>query len=99
MSQSGSILRRRVVLPFVGAFTILGAISVAPAAAVPVHLHCLNLDNGQSVAIGSGVTNNAPHDTAFHNLHGNVHVGAPATQGGLTFTADFTAPYTCPPSP
>ena len=94
-----SPLSRKVVLPFVGAFVLLGAISAVPAAAVPTHLHCLNLDNGKSVAIGFGVTTQAPHDTAFHNLHGNVHVGAPATQGGLTFTADFTAPYSCPPSP
>jgi hypothetical protein len=31
------------------------------------------------VEIGMGVVNNAPHDTAFHNLHNHVHVGAPPT--------------------
>lgn len=45
----------------------------ASAAAVPLHLHCLTTPGGTH-SIGQGVTAEAPHDTAFHNLHFNVHV-------------------------
>lgn len=49
--------------------------TVTPAVAVGPHLHCLHTPGGTH-AIGAGVTANAPHDTAFHNFHGYVHLGA-----------------------
>ena len=47
------------------------------ALAVPPHLHCLHTPGGTH-AIAQGVTANAPHDTAFHNFHFDVHLGAHA---------------------
>ena len=67
--------------------------------AVPVHLHCLTTPTGEVHSLGRGVTLMAPHDTAFHNLHGQVHLGAFVDHPLGTLSADFTAPYTCPPSP
>jgi hypothetical protein len=68
---------------------------IAPAnaaIAVPTHQHCVLTPSG-FVAIGTGVSELAPHDTAFHNLHGNVHVGQPGDH--LTVVAvDVGAP--CP---
>jgi hypothetical protein len=90
-------MKRRVLLPFVAAVGLLAALTM-PAVAVPEHLHCLNLANGNVVPIGFGVTTQAPHDSAFHNFHSHVHTGVPGT-GPLTITVDFTAPYSCPPSP
>jgi hypothetical protein len=49
------------------------------ASAVPVHQHCLLTESG-FVPIGTGVSEEAPHDTAFHNLHFNVHLGEPGEQ-------------------
>jgi hypothetical protein len=95
--QEGSVRKKRALLS-IGAVAGLLTLTVAPAVAVPPHLHCLNLENGRVVALGGGVTSHAPHDIAFHNLHFNVHVGVPGS-GPLTITADTTAPYTCPPTP
>jgi hypothetical protein len=69
----------------------LGGLAVipAPASAVPLHLHCLTTPGGTH-AIAGGVTANAPHNTAFHNFHNNVHTGAFAGQNPNTVTA--TAP-------
>jgi hypothetical protein len=82
--------------------TLLAAIGLVVAfagttAAVPLHLHCVTLANGDVIPVAGGVTRHAPHDPAFHNFHGKVHTGVPGSH--LTFTVDFTAPYTCPPSP
>lgn len=41
----------------------------------------------------------APHDSAFHNFHANVHLGAFAGNNPNTITADLTEPFACPPSP
>lgn len=66
------------------------------AQAVPTHLHCITTPNGNTHSIAQGVTLNAPHDTAFHNLHSNVHLGAFATNP-IPISADASAPFTCPP--
>jgi hypothetical protein len=86
---------KRAFLPFLAAIGLTAALA-APALAVPQHLHCLTLANGDIVPIAGGVTSHAPHDPAFHNFHGNVHTGVPGSH--LTITVDFTAPFTCPPS-
>ena len=52
--------------------------SFGPAVAVDPHRHCLLTPNGY-VEVARGVVNQAPHNTAFHNFHGHVHVGAPPT--------------------
>ena len=77
---------------------LLLALSAAPALAAPLHLHCLEAASGNVVSIGRGVTTHAPHDPAFHNLHGNVHVGVfMLGNNPLDFTA--TAPTgPCPTS-
>ena len=91
-------MKKRALIPFLAAVGLLAVVTAQTVVAVPPHQHCLNLDNGRSVPIGPGVTEQAPHDPAFHNLHFNVHVGQPGT-GPLTITADTSVPYTCPPSP
>jgi hypothetical protein len=91
------MVRRTIV-----ALAVTGALLAAfggQAVAVPVHLHCLTTASGDVHSLGMGVTLNAPHDSAFHNLHGQVHLGAFASHPLGTLSADFTAPYTCPPSP
>lgn len=55
------------------AVVIAAGVAAPSADAVPLHLHCLTNGSGTH-SIGRGVTANAPHDTAFHNLHFNVHV-------------------------
>ena len=74
---------------------LLGAIGQVPASAVPTHLHCMENASGKTHAIAQGVTLNAPHDTAFHNLHGNVHTGAFAGQNPQTITVDLIEPFSC----
>ena len=46
------------------------------ALAVPLHLHCMEDGSGKVHSIARGATFHAPHETAFHNVHSNVHVGA-----------------------
>lgn len=88
-------MKKRAFLPFVAAIGLATALA-APALAVAPHLHCLTLANGNVVPLAGGVTSHAPHDTAFHNFHRNVHIGLGS--GPLTITADATPPFTCPPS-
>jgi hypothetical protein len=87
--------RRLSVALAIGAGVLI--MSASPSGAVPEHLHCVTTPGGTH-AIAGGVTNHAPHDTAFHNLHGNVHLGAFATNP-IDIAVDSTQPYTCPPSP
>ncbi len=90
------VRRSLIALAFVaGLLAVLGGQAVA----VPVHLHCVTTPTGDVHSLGRGVTLNAPHDSAFHNLHGNVHLGAFAEHPLGTLSADFSAPYTCPPTP
>jgi hypothetical protein len=89
---------RRAILSGLAISALLVA-TAGPSVAVPTHLHCLTTPDGQVHSLGRGVTLKAPHDTAFHNLHGQVHLGAFASHPLGTLSADFTAPYTCPPSP
>lgn len=88
---------RRV--PLVAAcVALLLAFTAGPTLAVPLHLHCLESASGKVHSIGRGVTAHAPHDTAFHNLHFNVHV-AVFINGNNPL--DFTAvgpTGTCPTS-
>ena len=72
------------------ASTLIGA---SPALAVPAHLHCLTTPGGTTTVAG-GVTANAPHDTAFHNFHGNVHTGAFANNSASSPVT--IAPGACP---
>jgi len=83
---------------FVAAFLGLLVIPAAGAHAVPQHLHCVTTPNGNTHSIAQGVTFMAPHDTAFHNLHDHVHLGAFANNP-IPLAADLTDPFTCPPSP
>lgn len=75
---------------------LLATFGATPASAAPLHLHCMTNASGKTHAIGSGVTHHAPHDTAFHNFHGNVHAGAFAGRNPHTITVDAIAPYSCP---
>jgi hypothetical protein len=90
-------MKKRAFLPMVAAIGLATALA-APALAVPPHLHCLTLANGNVIPLAGGVTSHAPHDTAFHNFHIKVHTGVPGS-GRVTITADTEAPFTCPPSP
>jgi hypothetical protein len=74
----------------------LALVGVSPAAGVDTHLHCVKTPSGKIHSVARGVTLNAPHESAFHNFHGGPHSGP-----GLNHFsgADFTQPYTCPPSP
>lgn len=56
---------------------LLGSIA-GPAVAVPAHRHCMLTPQGY-VEVAPGVVEHAPHDTAFHQFHSNVHVGSPPT--------------------
>lgn len=89
---------RRSLAVVAATAALLAALS-GQAVAVPTHIHCLTTPNGNVHSLGRGVTLNEQHDTAFHNLHGHVHQGAFADHPLGTLSADFTAPYTCPPSP
>ena len=73
-------MRKIVVILALGALLALAVIGTTggSAVAVPPHRHCLLTSNGY-VEVGKGVVEQAPHDTAFHHFHGNVHVGAPPT--------------------
>lgn len=90
-------MKKRAFLPILAAIGLATALA-GPALAVPQHLHCLALANGDVVPVAGGVTSHAPHDTAFHNFHGKVHTGVPGS-GPLTITADATPPFICPSSP
>ena len=99
------MIRRTVLAAFATAALLTALAGQAIAHPPPTHLHCLTTPNGEVHAIGMGATLTAVRNPAFHpgfeNLHSNVHVGAfhPTAQHPLgTLTADFTAPYTCPPS-
>ena len=89
---------RRTIVALAVSAALLAALG-GQAVAVPVHLHCMTTANGDVHSLGRGVTLNAPHDSAFHNLHGQVHLGAFVGHPLGTLSADFTAPFTCPPSP
>jgi hypothetical protein len=84
---------RKVVVALAAAAAF--AFGPGSASAAPPHLHCLETASGGTHPIAQGVTNNAPHDTAFHNFHSNVHQGAFADHP-LTLTADLEAPFACP---
>ena len=85
-------MRRCAVL--VGAI-LLAAFGQIPASAVPTHLHCMTNASGNTHAIAQGVTLQAPHDTAFHNVHNNVHLGAFAGNNPQTIAVDATEPFSC----
>ena len=62
------------------------------ATAVTAHEHCVLTESGY-VKIATGVSVEAPHDPALHNLHDYVHLGEPGEQ--LTIVrVDVGAP--CP---
>lgn len=91
-----ALIRRTLALVAIGVGGVL--VAAGSTGAVPEHLHCITTPNGETHAIAGGVTNHAPHDPAFHNFHGHVHMGAFATNP-IPIEADLTEPYTCPPSP
>ena len=93
------MLRRTIAA--IGATALLLAAFAGQALAhpPPTHLHCLTTPGGVH-SIARGVTLMASHETAFHNLHGNVHLGAFGPGHPLgPLSADLTEPFTCPPSP
>jgi hypothetical protein len=55
----------------VAAFAVASGLALAHPP--PNHLHCLTTPSGKTHAIAPGVTLHAPHETAFHNFHQNVH--------------------------
>lgn len=75
----------------------LGPLGTGSAAAHPpaTHLHCMTNASGTTHAVARGVTLQAPDDPAFHNFHGNVHLGAFSGVFPHTITVDFSAPYSC----
>ena len=95
----------RKTLAALATTTLLLAALAGQALAHPPdpHLHCLTTESGNTHSIARGVTLNANHETAFHNLHEKVHLKLfhPVTpQHPLgSLATDFTAPFTCPPSP
>lgn len=92
---------RRTLAALATTAVLLAALA-GQALAVPPHLHCLTTPNGNVHSIARGVTLYADHDTAFHNLHGNVHQGAFADHPLGPLAADFLeigqTVYTCPPT-
>ena len=74
---------------------LLAALGQVPASAAPTHLHCMTNSSGKTHAIAQGVTLNAPHDTAFHALHANVHLGAFGGNNPHAIAADVSEPFGC----
>ena len=64
---------RRLLVGILTAATFAVASAPAFGHPPPNHLHCLTTPSGKTHAIARGVTLHAPHDTAFHNFHQNVH--------------------------
>jgi hypothetical protein len=87
-------------LTVVGLAAPLLLVLAAPAGAVPTHGHCLTPPSGEDVFVARGVTERAPHETAFHNFHSNVHEGVFLDNLPESFELepDFTEPFDCPPS-
>ena len=93
---------RRTLVALATTALLLGALA-GQALAVDKHLHCLTTPNDKVHSIARGVTFMAPHDTAFHNLHGHVHFGpfhpATGTNPVGPLSADFgPTDFTCPPA-
>ena len=89
---------RRVSLVAAMSALLLGLTAAPVLAAIPPHLHCLEAASGTVVSVGRGVTQHGPHDPAFENLHGNVHVGV-FMSGNNPLDFAITAPTgTCPTS-
>ena len=86
----------RKLLVTVGAAAVGAGITAAAAPGHPPapHRHCLSTPQGY-VEIAPGVVEHAPHDPAFHNVHGNVHVGA-GLQGPLEIIPVFNLAQGCP---
>jgi hypothetical protein len=82
---------RRAVL----AGVVAGALTLAaPAnAQVPRHLHCLTNASGNTHAIASGLTANAPQ-SAFETFHFGVHLGV-FVQGPNPHTLEPSFTGTC----
>ena len=71
--------KKRFAVLGVGCLTalVLGSTG-GTAVAVPPHRHCMLTPQGY-VELAAGVVEQAPHDSAFHNVHNHVHVGRPPT--------------------
>jgi hypothetical protein len=94
----------RKLLVTVAAATVAVGIAAATAPGHPPaeHRHCLLTPQGW-VEIAPGVVQDAPHDPAFHNVHGHVHVGV-GVLGPLEIQPIFDLTKGCetlqfPPSP
>jgi hypothetical protein len=93
MSRS---VRHTVVVLIGSALLVLALAGQALAHPPDPHLHCLTTASGNTHSIARGVTLNAAHDTAFHNLHGLVHQGAFAEHPLGPLGADFGPVFECP---
>ena len=86
----------RKLFATLAAATVVVGVTAASAPGHPPapHRHCLLTPTG-FVEIAPGVVEHAPHATAFHNVHGHVHVGA-GVQGPLTIIPVFNLTQGCP---
>ena len=97
------MLRRTLTAAAATSLLLAGLAGQALAHPPATHLHCLTTPSGNTHGIARGVTLHANHDVAFHNFHSIVHLGPFHPVDGANplppLAPDFTAPYTCPPSP
>lgn len=87
-------MRRFLVVLITAAVAVGIAAATAPGHPPAPHRHCLLTPQGY-VEIAPGVVEHAPHDPAFHNVHGHVHVGA-GVQGPLSIIPLFNLDDECP---
>ena len=80
-------MRKFVVIVAAAAVAVGITAGAAPGHPPGPHRHCLLTPQGY-VEIAPGVVQDAPHDPAFHNVHGHVHVGA-GINGPLTIIGVF----------
>jgi hypothetical protein len=87
---------RRTLAAMATTAVLLAALAGQALAHPPAtHLHCLNTPNGGVHSIARGVTFMAPHDIAFHNFHGLVHVDVFNAGHPLSITPVFGEDPSC----
>lgn len=87
-------MRKLSVVLTAAAFAVGITAASAPGHPPAPHRHCLLTPQGY-VEIAPGVVDHAPHATAFHNVHGHVHVGA-GVLGPLEIIPVFDLSQGCP---
>lgn len=94
---------RRTVIAIAASALLLVALAGQTLAHPPAtHLHCLTTPSGNVHSLARGVTLHSHHETAFHNFHSVVHLGAFASHPLGSLAADFLrdgqTEFTCPPT-